>query len=109
MNYVAMGQRIRSRRVELGMTQAELAKKCGITSSFIGNIERGAKTASVETLLKLSDALMISLDIIIRGAYLDGMPDSQRPEIRVLSAMANVLCNHTGEWAFAMKTKDEQA
>ena len=33
---------IRERRIELGMTQGQLAKKLGYTSQFIANWERGA-------------------------------------------------------------------
>ena len=36
MDYFALGKRIRKRRVEQGMTQEQLARQVGVTTSFIG-------------------------------------------------------------------------
>lgn len=35
MDYFALGKRIRKRRVEQGMTQEQLARQVGVTTSFI--------------------------------------------------------------------------
>ena len=50
MDYFALGKRIRKRRVEQGMTQEQLALHVGVTTSFIGHLERGSRKASLETL-----------------------------------------------------------
>lgn len=34
MDYFALGKRIRKRRVEQGMTQEQLARQVGVTTSF---------------------------------------------------------------------------
>ena len=44
MDYFALGKRIRKRRVEQGMTQEQLARQVGVTTSFIGHLERGSRT-----------------------------------------------------------------
>ena len=53
MDYFALGKRIRKRRVEQGMTQEQLARQVGVTTSFIGHLERGSRKASLETLVAL--------------------------------------------------------
>ena len=57
MDYLALGKRIRKRRVEQGMTQEQLARQVGVTTSFIGHLERGSRKASLETLVALANAL----------------------------------------------------
>lgn len=57
MDYAAIGQRVRSRRKELKLTQAELAKRIGLSTSALGRIERGTQEMSGDTLVKLCHAL----------------------------------------------------
>ena len=38
---MGFASRMKERRIELGITQAQLAKKLGVTSSAIGNYETG--------------------------------------------------------------------
>ena len=66
-DYRAMGRRVRECRTERGMTQEMLAEKAGISTSFIGHIERGEKQASVDTVVTLSQCLNISLDYLLMG------------------------------------------
>lgn len=49
------------------MTQEKLADIVGISTSFIGHIERGNRVPSVETLVSICQALKISMDEIIAG------------------------------------------
>lgn len=49
-----MGQRIRQKRLELGLTQEELGKKIGVKKSTISKIEKGeAKTIDRDYLAKM--------------------------------------------------------
>jgi DNA-binding XRE family transcriptional regulator len=48
-----MGVLIQTTRVELGMTQEELAKKVGTTKSYISKIENNVKEARISTLQKI--------------------------------------------------------
>lgn len=53
-----MGSRMRERRIELGMTQDELAQKMGYTSrSTINKIEKGVIDLTQSALVKLADVL----------------------------------------------------
>ena len=66
-DYRAMGARIKARRLALRLTQERLAERVGISSSFVGHIERGEKKASLETVARLGAALDMSLDYLITG------------------------------------------
>lgn len=67
VDYVALGKRIREARKALKLTQEEASERCDITSSYYGNLERGDKKMSVETLVKLSEGLGISVDSLLYG------------------------------------------
>ena len=53
-----IGKRVRARRLVLGMSQEALAERAGLH----GQIERGEKNASIETMLKLCFALDTTLE-----------------------------------------------
>ena len=50
---------IREKREELGLSQKELAEKSGITQSFLCDIEQGRSKPSIDTALKIAEALNI--------------------------------------------------
>ena len=55
-----MGNRIRQYRRMKGLTQEALAFGSGINVSFLGDVERGIKKPSVESLEKLLNALGVT-------------------------------------------------
>ena len=60
MDYQALGRRIRIQRKLMNMRQDELAAKAGISTSFVGHIERGEKKLSIETLVNICNTLGVS-------------------------------------------------
>jgi transcriptional regulator with XRE-family HTH domain len=52
-----LGQNIRHRRMELGISQSQLAKRIDVTQSYISNIESGARSVTIPMLRKIADAL----------------------------------------------------
>ncbi len=67
IDYKAMGQRIRLRRKELGLTQEKLAEKADISSSHVGEIERGTSICSIAVLVNIANILDLNLDTLIKG------------------------------------------
>ena len=61
----AIGEKIRSRRVRLGLSQEQLAELCGITPSYVGHIERASRQLSLNTAISISTVLQISLDYLL--------------------------------------------
>lgn len=68
MDYVDIGRRIRIQRRHLNLTQGELAKLIGVSSSFIGHLERGTRQASLETLVALANKLDVSVDYLLSAS-----------------------------------------
>jgi transcriptional regulator with XRE-family HTH domain len=60
-----MAGAIRSRRTHLSLTVRALAKKSGVSSSMISDVERGAKSPTISTLSALAAALGISVAALI--------------------------------------------
>jgi transcriptional regulator with XRE-family HTH domain/KaiC/GvpD/RAD55 family RecA-like ATPase len=52
-----LGDKIRTLRKKLGMTQKELAEQVGLTPSFISQLEKNLISPSLDSLLKLSEKL----------------------------------------------------
>ena len=61
------GQVIGRLRVQQGQSQEELAKKAGIARSHLAMIENGKKSASVETLWKIAEALNIMMSDLFKS------------------------------------------
>ena len=59
-------QRIKQLRKKIGWSQQKLAEKAGLAYTVITKIEQGvAKRPSIQTMMKLADALGISLDELV--------------------------------------------
>lgn len=56
-----IGQRIRNHRGKLGLSQEKLAELSGVHPTYIGQLERGEKNATLESIEKISKALNLPL------------------------------------------------
>jgi len=61
-----LGQTIKARRKELGLTQNTLALLSQVGINTIVSIERGSKSPSVETLTKVADVLGLDLRLEVK-------------------------------------------
>ena len=92
MLYEDLGRRVKQQRKLAQMTQEKLAEKAGISFAFVGHIERGTRKASLETLVKLANALKISPNILLQDSLDDDllgssveMPEKHRRLMREIS------------------------
>ena len=60
-----IGQRVLLRRRELGLTQKELAERCGFPYQVISGLERGRQSIYAERLGVLAEALKVSADVLL--------------------------------------------
>ena len=73
INYVNLGEKIKSTRKERGYTQEKLAEICDISTGFLGHIERGTRKLSLDTLfciatvLNKSDNFLEQMDSVARS------------------------------------------
>ncbi|HPH36263.1 MAG TPA: helix-turn-helix transcriptional regulator [Sediminibacterium sp.] len=61
----AVGERIRSLRLDLDISQEELANEADIPLSQVGRIERGETNPTISTLFVISEALKIELSALL--------------------------------------------
>lgn len=65
----ALGSALRELREERGLSLRQAAARAGMSAAFLGEVERGLKEASSETLARLAAALGTSLpDVLYRAA-----------------------------------------
>jgi len=56
-----VGQRIRNHRLQLSLSQEKVAELSGCHPTYIGQVERGEKNATLESIAKISSALDVPL------------------------------------------------
>lgn len=83
INFPMVGQKIKILRNEAGFTQEQMAEACGISTSFLGHIERGTRKLSLETAVKIADCLHVSMDALIM--------EGKETDINLLSAVEAIL------------------
>lgn len=68
MDYKLLGIRIRDQRLKQKLTQEKLSELVGISDAFMGFIERGERKLSIETLVKVANALGITVDNLLTNS-----------------------------------------
>lgn len=71
LDYVEIGNRIRTKRKELKLTQDKLSEIIDVSPTYVSGIERGCSICSLSTLTKISQTLDLSLDYLIFGITVD--------------------------------------
>ena len=59
--FAQIADRVAERRNTVGLSQRELAERCGTTQSAIARLERGGRPPRIDTLLRIADALQCDL------------------------------------------------
>ena len=71
MDYKRLGQRIREERLRLHLTQAELAEAIDISDTYMGAIERGERSLTLDTLVRLVNRLGVTVDYMLADSVSD--------------------------------------
>lgn len=61
------GRAVRELRIERGWTQEDLADAAGLTATYVGQVERGDKVASLTVVLKLASGLGVAPSELMRA------------------------------------------
>lgn len=64
---MTIGQRIRARRQELGLTQDDIAKALSVTPQHISAIELDQRAPSLDFMVKLAEYLGTTTDFLLTG------------------------------------------
>ena len=67
VDYRLLAKRLSRIRREKGLTQAQLAEKANLTNNYISNIETQHSIPSLETLVKICNALNITPNDLLMG------------------------------------------
>lgn len=57
---IAFGKRVAELRKNAGLSQEQFAFMCNVDRTYIGTIERGEKSPTLNTIVKIANALGIS-------------------------------------------------
>lgn len=89
--YAEIGDRMRSARNALRLTQAQVAEHVGIDTSYYGQLERGKRIASIKKLILIAGALGVEPGTLLPGrsisprdAALEGVVNRLDPKGRKL-------------------------
>lgn len=84
MEYKKLGANVRKYRKIAGLTQGELAEIIGCSNSHIGQIENGRGVPSLDTMVKIANALGVMIDQFV-------VADSDHPELIYLHEISAKL------------------
>lgn len=72
MQVESLGKNIRALRRSKGMSQEKLAEAADLSPNYIGMIERGEKTLSLESFVNIANALGASADVLLSDLLVSG-------------------------------------
>lgn len=84
INYEQLGDRIRAIRKDKKITQESLGEQIDLTSVQICNIETAKSRPSVESLIKISDVLQVSVDELLFGCIRYTNKDPYQDELNAI-------------------------
>jgi len=71
MDYKRLGDRIREERLRLHLTQSALAEAVDISDTYMGAIERGERSLTLDTLVRLVNRLGVTIDFLLNDYVID--------------------------------------
>ena len=84
-NLKYIGENIRLTRKKKNLTLEVLSGLADVTESFLGMVERGASSLSIETLMSICDALDVTPDsLLIEGREIDTHPSDKRDTLHTM-------------------------
>lgn len=83
-----LGKRIREIRKRQGLSQERLAERASISAQYVSNIERGKENPTLDLLLRVADALKVSL-----GQMCDLETVEEMDQRRMRTAASEILRN----------------
>ena len=104
VDYSLLGTRIRLKRKEMGITQAEMAERCDVSVPFIGHIERGSRAPSMESFLEICRVLHVTPDFLLQDYIEFEVMENARnskitnTDLLTLDKISRVLRESSTEW-----------
>ena len=116
MDKETMGKRIREQRKKQKLTLEKLSDAAEIGLVYLGEIERGLKMPSTNTLIKIINALDISADVLLRyeieaakphvfNDITERMKDLTPQQLKMVSDVLNAMLANMGQ----LEPEDDEA
>ena len=83
-----VGKKIREIRKNRGLSQEALGEKAGLSSNYIGQIERGQKQVTLTTLARIAKSLRIDVSVLFEGV---SEKTKQDEDLKLLLELAKIL------------------
>ncbi len=93
MDPKTVGLTIRQCRKNRGMTVEQLANKANVSIKFIGDVERGQKMPSINTFIKIVNALDVSFDYVLSQDVVAAKPKTISFFTDIFLHAANITCS----------------
>lgn len=61
-----LARNMRRLRTDLGLSQENLADRCGLHRTYIGSVERAERNVSIDNIVKIAAALNVTADALLR-------------------------------------------
>jgi transcriptional regulator with XRE-family HTH domain len=109
IDFKAIGRRISNERQKQKLTQQTLAEMLEVSISYLGHIERGTRSLTIQTLAKIANIFNLNIEYLISGEYsykphmlpaeiydaLDKMSSNQR---KVFLSVTKMLAAAPDKW-----------
>lgn len=70
MDYRMLGKRIREERLRLNLTQERLSEDIEISTAYLGQIERGERSLTLDKLVRLANRLGVTVDYLLSDSII---------------------------------------
>lgn len=102
INYKAVGKRLKIARIRADLTQEHLAEIVDLSPTHLSNIETGSTKVSLPTLVKLANALSVTVDDLLCDSVIQSkvqfekdigmlLSDCDNYEIRIMKDMLEAI------------------
>lgn len=81
------GQRVRHYRKNKKLSQEQLAELCDLHPTYIGQLERGEKNASLETIMRVCEGLEISPEVLFENIVPRGCASAAQEIYNIAAAL----------------------
>lgn len=85
-----IGRKLRQFRQKKGYSQETLADRAGLHPTYIGQVERGEKNITVETLAKITTALGIPISSVFDDVLSNLMPSAENYPLRAYELFSSL-------------------
>ena len=107
VDYSEVGDRIRSEREKFNISREKFAELLDLSPFFVGQIERGERNMSINTLINASECLHVSIDYLIFGeiqkteennSFQSLISKCSPKEVKVIEEIAKIILPHITRW-----------